>query len=53
MLRLTVVADDFSEDVDKGTKLKGECEGYKAEDIVTVKEQFAHVFSFLEGSFWS
>ena len=28
MLRLTVVADDFSEDVDKGTKLKGECEGY-------------------------
>ena len=45
MLRLTVVADDFSEEVDKGTKLKGECEGYKAEDIVTVKEQFAHVFS--------
>ena len=40
-----MVADDFSEDDDKGTKLKGECEGYKVEDIVTVKEQFGHVFS--------
>ena len=45
VLRLTVMAEDFSEDKEKGVRLKGECEGYMEEDIVKVKEKFRHVLS--------
>ena len=39
------MAEDFSEDKEKGVRLKGECEGYMEEDIVKVKEKFRHVLS--------
>ena len=49
VLRLTVVAEDFSQDKDKGVRLKGECKGFMEVDIVNVKCKFAQVFDDMPG----
>ena len=45
VLRLTVVADDFSDDECKSLKLLGECDGFNKEELEEVLGQFDQVFS--------
>ena len=50
VLRLALVAEDWADDESVGTKLSGDFEGFKEEEVIPgLKEEFPEVFSDLPG----
>ena len=49
VMRLAVVAEDFEEDEDVGTKMSGECSDFDPEQLEKLKEEFPKVFDDLPG----
>ena len=49
VMRLTVVAEDFDEDVDVRTKIGGVCDDFEVEEVDKLVEEFPDVFSNLPG----
>ena len=45
VLRLSIVAEDFSEDIDVGLKMEGKCIDFEEAEIVVLKREFPEVFS--------
>ena len=51
VLRLALVAEDWAEDESVGTRLSGNCVGFKEEEVVQgLKQEFPEVFSDLPGT---
>ena len=48
-MRLAVIAEDFEEDVDVGTKVKGRCTDFDHKQLEVLKAEFPDVFSDLPG----
>ena len=49
VMRLAVVAEDFEEDEDVGTRMRGRCEDFDLGQLEVLKEEFPEVFSDLPG----
>ena len=49
VMRLSVVAEDFSDDEDVGLKMQGVCRDFDVEELVVLKEEFPTVFDDLPG----
>ena len=49
ILRLTVIAEDFEEDVDRMVKVEGECDGFDRKEVDRLVEEYPNVFSDLPG----
>ena len=49
VMRLAVVAEDFSEDEDIGIRMNGKCQDFDGEQVNVLKGEFPEVFSDLPG----
>ena len=49
VMRLAVIAEDFEEDIDVGTKVRGKCEDFDPKQLEELKTEFPEVFSDLPG----
>ena len=50
IMRLAVIAEDFDEDSDVGTRMRGKCADFDLEQLGKMKVEFPEVFSDLPGS---
>ena len=49
VMRLAVIADDLSDDIDVGLKMSGVCKDFEVRQVEVLKEEYPEVFSDLPG----